>query len=177
MKRVLTVIIMIFMMLLGCQNEAVQSGNEKIVYVDRTGDVIYIDRTGDVIYIDRSGDVIYVDRTIDVEKIIYVDRTIDISQGGQGGGQDTKITSLQFAINTAKPSDVIDFTDPKYSTITTIEPSIGINKAVTIKNFDNLGGAQLNIGAEGVILSNVGKASVNTNSSIIIGEHNFRVQR
>ncbi len=162
MKRVLTVIIMIFMMLLGCQNEAVQSGDEKIVYVDRTGDVIE-----KIIYRDRSGDVIYVDRTIDVEKIIYVDRTIDISQGGQGG-QDTKITSLQFAINTAKPSDVIDFTDPKYSTITTIEPSIGINKAVTIKNFDNLGGAQLNIGAEGVILSNVGKASVNTNSSLKI---------
>ena len=63
----------------------------------------------------------------EVEKIVYVDKTADAGQGGvtpqtqtdpQGN---TKITSLQAAINSAKPNDVIDLTDPKYSEITTIE--------------------------------------------------------
>ncbi|MBR6200250.1 MAG: InlB B-repeat-containing protein, partial [Spirochaetales bacterium] len=78
------------------------------------------------------------------------------------------ITSLQVAINSAKPNDVIDLTDPKYSEITTIEQSISVNKAVTIKNFPDLGGASLNVAAEGVVLSNIGNAGVNTNASLKI---------
>lgn len=105
-----------------------------------------------------------------IEKTIYRDRTSDVIPGSQGGpsvNPGAKITSLQVAINKASPNDVIDLNDQKYSGIT-IENSIDIDRAVTIKNFPDLGGAQLNIGAEGVILSNVGKASVNTNSSLKI---------
>ncbi|MBP5450120.1 MAG: hypothetical protein J6Y01_08420, partial [Spirochaetales bacterium] len=83
------------------------------------------------------------------EKIIYRDRTSDVIPGGQGGPSVTpgaKITSLQVAINKASPNDVIDLNDQKYSGIT-IEKSIDIDRAVTIKNFPDLGGAQLNIGA------------------------------
>ena len=106
----------------------------------------------------------------EVEKIVYVDKTTDGEQGGQvtPPQNNTKITSLQVAINTAEPGSIIDFSDPKYSTITTIEPSININKAVTIKNFDDLKGASLNVSADGVVLSNLGKTSVTTNSSLKI---------
>ncbi|MBP5705703.1 MAG: hypothetical protein J6W76_00340, partial [Spirochaetales bacterium] len=106
----------------------------------------------------------------EVEKIVYADKTTDGEQGGQvtPPQNNTKITSLQVAINTAEPGSIIDFSDPKYSTITTIEPLITIEKAVTIKNFDNLNGTSLQIDSDGVVLSNVKNVGVTTNSSLKI---------
>ena len=107
--------------------------------------------------------------TNEVEKIVYRDRTVDITVPViPPVNPGAKITSLQAAISLAKPGDVIDLDDELYSGITTIEPSIAVTKAVTIKNFSDLGGASLKVVSDGVVLSNIGKASVTTNSSLKI---------
>ncbi|MBP5706768.1 MAG: hypothetical protein J6W76_05750, partial [Spirochaetales bacterium] len=102
-----------------------------------------------------------------IEKIVYRDNT---GNPGNPGGvvNNTKITSLSVAISEAKDGDIIDFTLEKYRTITTIEQSITIDKAVTIKNFDNLNGTTLNVVSDGVSLQNVANAGVVTQSSMKI---------
>lgn len=87
------------------------------------------------------------------------------TDGTSGSAADTsKITSLQVAIDQAAPGAVIDAA--QYTGITQYDANI--NKAVTIQNFSDLKGASLNVSADGVVLSNLGKTSVTTNSSLKI---------
>ncbi|MBQ3923685.1 MAG: hypothetical protein II707_10340, partial [Spirochaetales bacterium] len=91
--------------------------------------------------------------------------TMASSDSSSANGTDpSKITSLQAAVDLARPGDTIDAS--QYTNITQYEANI--NKAVTIQNFSNLDGKTLTVSADGVVLSNIGNVGVMTNSSLKI---------
>ncbi len=90
------------------------------------------------------------------------------SVSGGGGGTQTKIASLQDVINDpkVKDGDVIDLS--QYKDNSEFDYNAKINKAVIIKNGDDLKNASLNVTCDGVILSGIKKASVTTQASMKI---------
>ncbi|MBR6199316.1 MAG: hypothetical protein IKQ61_03505, partial [Spirochaetales bacterium] len=78
----------------------------------------------------------------------------------------TKISSLQIAINEAKEGDTIDLS--QYASIENFDYKATVNKAVTLTNGNDLGGAALTVVSDGVKLNGIKNASVTTNSSLKI---------
>ncbi|MBQ3921961.1 MAG: hypothetical protein II707_01595, partial [Spirochaetales bacterium] len=104
------------------------------------------------------------------ERIVYVDRTSDAGNSGQtpttvpsdNGGNSLKITSLQAVIDDPATGNTIDCSQYNIT-----DYNATVDKAVTIKNA-NMQGDTLKVTSSGVVLENVSKAAVNTNSSLKI---------
>ncbi|MBP5449863.1 MAG: InlB B-repeat-containing protein, partial [Spirochaetales bacterium] len=104
------------------------------------------------------------------ERIVYVDRTSDAGNSGQtpttvpsdNGGNSLKITSLQAIIDDPATGNTIDCSLYNIS-----DYNATVSKSLTIKNA-NMQGDTLKVTSSGVVLENVSKAAVNTNSSLKI---------
>lgn len=94
------------------------------------------------------------------------DGTESQTSDDNGGSSSAKITSLQDVIDKAETDAVIDLSKAEYSGIKNW--SATVNKSLTIKNGSDLKGETLTVTTDGVVLNNIKKASVTTNSSLKI---------